>query len=181
MSLVKFNVISEFKEFLENSITSTKNQLDTISKEAGEKLRLKEKDLENDKEFLSIKEKLEEKTDEKKKKKPKKQISSNWINYNSLNLYNGMGIKGELELYFKEIETLKIKLEKLQTTKGTLDGLVSKGLKNNLNCIVYENEGQFEIVLLKTAREIREKFNFKTEFTVPAQFEKPLFVESALK
>ena len=91
--------------------------------------------------------------------KSKKQISSNWINYNSLNLYNGMGIKGELELYFKEIETLKMKLEKLQTTKETLDGLVSKGLKNNLNCIVYENESQFEIVLLKTSKEIREKFN----------------------
>ena len=73
MSLIKFNVISEFKEFLEQDITRTKNQLDTISKEAGEKLRLKEKELENDKEFLSIKEKLEEKTDEKKKKKPKKQ------------------------------------------------------------------------------------------------------------
>ena len=57
--------------FLEQDITSTKNQLDTISKEAGEKLRLKEKELENDKEFLSIKEKLEEKTDEKKKKKTK--------------------------------------------------------------------------------------------------------------
>ena len=181
MSLIKFNVISEFKEFLENDIANTKNQIDTISKEAGEKLRLKEKELETDKEFLAIKEKLEEKTDEKKKKKSKKQISSNWINYNSLNLYNGMGIKGELELYFKEIETLKMKLEKLQTTKETLDGLVSKGLKNNLNCIVYENEGQFEIVLLKTSKEIREKFNFKTEFSVPAQLEKPLFVESALK
>ena len=114
------------------------------------------------------------------KKRTKKQISSNWINYNLLNLYNGMGIKGELELHFKEIESLKSKLDKLQSTKETLEGLVSKGLKNNLNSIVYENDGQFEIVLLRNSKEIREKFNFKTEFSVPAKLEKPLFVESLL-
>lgn len=180
MSLIKFNIVDEFKTYLENNIDKTKKELENISKVAGEKLRSKEKELENDKEFLSIKEKLEDKSDEK-KKKTKKQISSNWINYNSLNLYNGMGIKGELELYFKEIESLKTKLEKLQSAKETLEGLVSKGLKNNLNSIVYENEGQFEVALLKNTKEIREKFKFKTEFTVPAKLEKPLFMESLLK
>ena len=84
MSLIKFNVISESaKEFLENDITNTKNQLDTISKEVGEKLRLKEKELENDKEFLSIKEKLEAKTDEKKKKIKK----TNFIKLDKLQLF----------------------------------------------------------------------------------------------
>ncbi|AFS80844.1 hypothetical protein NKOR_04790 [Candidatus Nitrosopumilus koreensis AR1] len=181
MSLIKFNVIDEFKTYLENNVVETKKELEKISKIAGEKLRSQEKELENDKEFLSIKEKLEDKSDEKKTKKTKKQTSSNWIKYNSLNLYNGMGIKGELELYFKEIESLKIKLEKLQSAKETLDGLVSKGLKNNLNSIVYEDGGQFEIALLKNSKEVREKFKFKTEFTVPAKLEKPLFVESLLK
>ena len=69
MSLIKFNLIDEFKTYLENNINTTKKELEYISKIAGKKLKLKEKELENDKEFLIIKEKLEDKSDEKKNKK----------------------------------------------------------------------------------------------------------------
>ena len=44
MSLTKFNVINEFKNFLENEIKETKKELENVSKTAGEKLRLKEEE-----------------------------------------------------------------------------------------------------------------------------------------
>ena len=92
-----------------------------------------------------------------------------------------MGSKGELEIYFKEIENLKSKLEKQQSAKQILSNLLSKGLKNSLGCLVYENDEKFDLVLQKTTEKIREKFSFKKEFSVSARLEKPIFVESVLK
>ncbi len=181
MSLLKFKTINEFKQFLDEQIKTSEKELSMTSKTAGEKLRNKEKELGEDKEFLLIKEKLEEKTDDKKKTKTKKQISANWINYDLFNLYNGMGAKGELEIYFKEIENLKSKIEKQKAAKLTLENLISKGLKNNLNCLVYENDDKFDMVLLKTTEKVHKKFSFKQGFSVSAKLEKPLFVGSALK
>lgn len=175
MSLLNFNTIDDFKRYLDVQINENKKQLEITSKKAGEKLRIKEKELRDDKEFLSIKEKLENKTDEKKKKKSKKQISVNWLSYDSISIYNGMGVKGELEIYFKEIENLKSIIEKLQSTKQSLENLISKGLKNNLNCLVFENDDKFELVLLQTAKEARKKFSFKGDFRVSARIEEPLF------
>ena len=181
MVLHNFSNINQFQEYLDGEIVHIKKKLNDISKITGEKIRQKEKELESDKEFLSIKEKLENKTDEKKKKKTKKNISNNWINYGEINLYNGMGIKGELEVYFKELEILKTNLAKLESTKTSLENLKNKGLKNNLNCVVFNEQERYEMVLLKTADKTREKFSFKTEFLLPAQTNKPLFLESALK
>lgn len=181
MTLLNFTTIKQFQGYLENEISDIKNKFDIISKTAGEKIRQKEKEFESDKEFLSIKEKLENKTDEKKKKKTKRNISNNWINYGEINLYNGMGTKGELELYFKEIEILKSRLTKLESTKKSLEDLQNKGLKNNLNCMVYNEQEKYEMVLIKTTDKKREKFSFKTEFSLPAQTNPPLFLESALK
>ncbi|MEC4848292.1 MAG: hypothetical protein RI100_03805 [Nitrosarchaeum sp.] len=179
MSLLNFDTISDFKIYLEEQIQYQKNNLENISKKVGEQLRNHEKELEEDKEFLAIKEKLEEKSNEK-KSKSKKQSSINWIKYDSINLYNGMGIKGELELYFKDIEKLKSLLVKLDSTKQSLDTLISKGLKNNLKCLVFEDEC-FELVLLKMTQEPRKKFSFKKGFSVQTQFEKPLFSESVIR
>ena len=181
MSLLNFDSISDFKIHLEEKIKHEKNDLDILSKKAGDLLRNGEKELQEDKEFLAIKEKLEEKQDDKKTKKTKKQSSTNWIKYDSISLYNGMGIKGELELFFKDIEKLKSSLVKLESTKQSLDVLISKGLKNNLKCLVFEDDNQFELVLLKTTQEPRKKFSFKQEFSVQPQFEKPLFSESMIQ
>jgi len=176
MTLIEYNSIDEFKNFLKSELKTSQINLKKYSKFIGDKLREKEKELENDKEFLALKEKLEEKTNEKKKKRNKKQISRNWINHNGINLYNGMGLKGQLEIYFKEIEQIKLKIEKLETTKQSLDDLISKGLKNNINCLVFSDSDNFELVLLKTVK-IHEKFSYKTEFTAMAKLEKPLFVQ----
>lgn len=181
MNLLNFETISDFKTYLETQIKLETSNLENISKKTGDLLRNNEKEFEEDKEFLSIKEKLEEKPAEKKTKKSKKQTSSNWIKYESISMYNGIGVKGELELLFKQIESLKLKLEKLKSTTRSLDTLISKGLKNNLKCLVAEDEEQFEMVLLKTSNEPRAKFSFKKAFSVCAQFEKPLFAESVIQ
>ncbi|NIP61375.1 MAG: hypothetical protein GWN01_14120 [Nitrosopumilaceae archaeon] len=181
MTIFSFNTIDEFKAHLEKEISKNNHELDYISKAAGERIRQKEKDFESDKEFQIIKEKLEDDKSNEKKKKKKKQSLSNWINYGSLNLYNGMGIKGELEIYFQEIEILKSKLDKLESTKKSLEDLLNKGLKNNLKCVVLREDDGFEMVLLKTTEKTREKFSFKSQFSVPAQKDEPLFVESAIK
>ncbi|MCV0372582.1 MAG: hypothetical protein K5793_03405 [Nitrosarchaeum sp.] len=181
MNLLNFETIVDFKTYLENQIKSETLHLEDISKKTGDLLRNNEKEFEEDKEFLSIKEKLEEKPADKKTKKSKKQTSSNWIKYESISMYNGMGIKGELELLFKQIESLKLKLEQLKSTTHSLDTLISKGLKNNLKCLVAEDEEQFEMVLLKSSSEPRAKFSFKKAFSVYPQFEKPLFAESVIQ
>ena len=178
MTLIEYNTINEFNVFLKSELEASKIDLEKYSKFIGKKLREKEKELENDKEFLAFKEKLEEKTDDKKKKRTKKQVSGNWINHNGINLYNGMGVKGQLEIYFKEIEQIKLKIEKLKSTKQSLDDLTSKGLKNNLNCIVFSDSDNFELVLLKTAI-TREKFSYRADFTTMAKLEKPLFAQEA--
>ena len=77
-------------------------------------------------------------------------------------VYNGIGLKGELELYFKAITELKSKLETLQRTLSALNNIIEKGLKENMACIVFQgSNGPLQISFLKTS-EIRKNFSFKS-------------------
>lgn len=100
-----------------------------------------------------------------KRKKGKKGISDKWYNLNEILVYNGIGLKGELELYFKAVDELKGKLENFQRTLSTLDNVIEKGLKEDMGCIAFRGAGGLlEISFLKSAG-TRENFTLKSIYT----------------
>lgn len=107
-----------------------------------------------------------------KKKKGKKGASDKWYNLNEIMIYNGIGLKGELELYFKAVDELKEKLENLQRTLSTLNNVLEKGLKEDMGCIAYRGtEGILEISFLKSSGQ-RENFTLKSIYSgyaIPVQ------------
>ena len=110
--------------------------------------------------------KSKEKKIREKKKKSKRKTSDKWYNLDEMILvYNGIGLKGELELYFKAIEELKARLENLQRTLATLNNVIEKGLKGDMGCIVFRGaEGILELAFLKSAG-VRQKFTHKSIYT----------------
>ena len=175
----RFNSIQELQESIDKQIKDLENKIQVQSKIIGDKIREGEKT--NAEELSDLKEKLSpEKSNDKnsekkktknkksspKKKKGKKGESENWIDYQNLHLFNGVGTRGELEVYFKSLEELKIDAEKLKKTKESLDQLISSGIKKELAGIAYDqNEGPYELAFIKSD-EKREKFSFKTVLTV---------------
>jgi chemotaxis protein histidine kinase CheA len=185
----RFNSIKSLKVNLENEITDTELIIKEYSNLLGEKIRANEESSADDPDFLALKEKLQGNTsDDKskdkkskdkkskdkkeeikkspdKKKKPKKGLSDKWFNLNEILVYNGMGVKGELELYFKAIDQLKSKLENLQRTLLTLNNVIEKGLKEDMACVTFRGtEGILEIAFLK-ATGSRENFSLKSIYS----------------
>ena len=100
-----------------------------------------------------------------KKRKGKKGISDKWYNLNEILIYNGIGLKGELELYFKAVDELKTKLENLQRTLSTLNNVIEKGLKEDMGCIAFRGaEGTLEISFLKSSG-MRKNYTLKSIYT----------------
>ena len=185
----RFNSIKSLKGNLEKEITDTELIIKEYSNLLGEKIRANEKSSADDPEFLALKEKLQgdssdgkskdktskdKKSKDKKeetnkspdkKKKSKKGHSDKWFNLNEILVYNGMGLKGELELYFKAIDQLKSKLENLQRTLLTLNNVIEKGLKEDMGCVTFRGaEGILEMAFLKSTG-IREIFSFKSIYS----------------
>ena len=188
----KFNSVNSLKVNLESEIEETEKIIQEYSNLLGEKIRTQEEENSEDPEFLALKEKLtgnsesknkksddkksdDKKSDDKKtskpkktsekKKKSKKGISDKWYNLNEILVYNGMGIKGELELYFKAIDELKTKLENLKRTLDTLNNVIEKGLKADMGCVAFRGtEGILEISFLKSSG-IRENFSLKSTYS----------------
>ena len=185
----RFNSINSLKVNLENEITDTELIIKEYSNLLGEKIRANEESSADDPEFLALKEKLQanssdDKSKDKKskdkkskdkkeeikkspdkKKKSKKGLSDKWFNLNEILVYNGMGLKGELELYFKAIDQLKSKLENLQRTLLTLNNVIEKGLKEDMGCVTFRGtEGILEVAFLKSTR-TRENFSLKSIYT----------------
>ena len=191
----RFNSVNSLKTNLEKEIEDVEAQIQEYSNILGEKIRSNEESSADDPDFLALKEKLEgssgdkksndkksndkksndkksndkkSKTKPEKKKKGKKGISDKWYNLNEILVYNGIGLKGELELYFKAIDELKAKLENLQRTLSTLNNVLEKGLKEDMSCIAFRGpEGILEISFLKSS-EVRENFTLKSIYTGPA-------------
>jgi DNA repair exonuclease SbcCD ATPase subunit len=155
----------------------------------GEKIRTNEELSKDDPEFMELKSKLENnpadkkkleaKVDEPKKsdkksnekksvekpKKPSKKGSEHWYNLDHIMVYNGIGLKGELELYFKAIDELKSKLETLQRTLSALNNIIEKGLKEDMACIAFHgSNGPLQISFLKSS-DIRKNFSFKSIYS----------------
>ncbi len=174
-----FNSIQELQDSIDKKIKELDNKILLQSKIIGDKIREGEKT--NAEELSDLKEKLnpekskDKKSDNKKtqnkktttkKKKGKKGESENWIDYQNLHLYNGVGTRGELELYFKSLEEMKNDSERLKKTKESLDQLLTSGIKKDLAGIGYEqHEGPYELAFIKSEAK-REKFSFKSVLTV---------------
>ncbi len=190
----RFNSVNSLKISLETEIEDTEFVIKEYSNLLGEKIRTNEESSADDPEFLALKAKLDggssddkskdkkskdkkskdkkskDKKPEKtkspdKKKKPKKGVSDKWYNLNEILVYNGIGLKGELELYFKAIDELKAKIENLQRTLASLNNVIEKGLKGDMGCIAFKGtEGILEIAFLKSTG-VRDNFSLKSIYT----------------
>ena len=184
----RYNTIISIKSSLEKEIDEIEQSINEYSNVLGDKIRINEELSKDDPEFLELKSKLENNSTDKKTdakiddtknnnkkntekkniEKPKKQSKKNsehWYNLDQIMIYNGMGLKGELELYFKAIDELKSKLETLQRTLSALNNIIEKGLKEDMACIAFQgSNGPLQISFLKTS-DIRKNFSFKSIYT----------------
>ena len=173
------------KSNLEKEIEETEQSIDEYSNILGDKIRINEELSKDDPEFLELKSKLDNNPADKKKadakddsknkkiekkhiekpKKPSKKDTQHWYNLDQIMVYNGIGLKGELELYFKAIDELKSKLETLQRTLSALNNIIEKGLREDMACIAFQGaSGPLQISFLKTG-DIRKNFSFKSIYT----------------
>lgn len=185
----RFSSIHTLKTNLEKEVEDIEANIQEYSNLLGEKIRENEESSADDPDFLALKAKLDgsptdkksddKKSDDKKsndkksnvkkapekKKKPKKGVSDKWYNLNEILVYNGMGLKGELELYFKAIDELKSRLENHQRTLSTLNNVIEKGLKEDMGCIAFRGtDGTLEICFLKTSG-YRKNYSLKSIYT----------------
>ena len=176
------------REAIELQIKEIEKQIDEYSKLIGEKIRSAEKSDEQDEEFNELKAKIQgtnddpknksnknkSNKDKTKKKKSKKQKSDKWFELDEVQIFNEMGLKGELEIYFKATQFLKEHLENLQKIKKTVDSIIDKGLKDDMGCVVYhEFNMPYQIAFQKSTIQ-RKKFSFKSTIeAIPATIEVP--------
>ncbi len=178
----RHNNIRSLKSSLEKEIEETEQSINEYSDVLGEKIRTNEF-VEDDPEFIELKSKLENTADKKsetkddaknkktekkhgdKSKKQSKKDNQHWYDLDQIMVYNGIGLKGELELYFKAVDELKSKLESLQKTLSALNNIIEKGLKEDMACITFHGaNGPLQISFLKTS-DIRKNFSFKSIYS----------------
>jgi hypothetical protein len=165
--LQRFRAVSELQYSLEDKITKLKENSDKLAIIIGDKLRAT--DNANSSDVQDLKEKIEGGANNPKKKKvvTKKGQKSIWYNLEAISIYEGMGLKGELELYFKDLEETKKELERVTKVKQAIDNLSSNGLKKEFGCVMMlGHELPAEIAFFRT-HDTRKKFSFKSIFNVP--------------
>ena len=75
-------------------------------------------------------------------------------------------------MYFKTLEDLKAKLEKIKKIDGSIDALITQGFRKDLGVlVVIGGDLSFRMVALKNIAR-KTKFTYKTIFDVGA--EKPI-------
>lgn len=164
-----FKTPEEMQKSLEGYIAALKAESENLSKLIGEKMR--STDSSNAAEMQELKQKLEGGgADPKKKNAPKKKDQkANWYAFDSLSIYDGIGLKGELELYFKAMEKTKSELEMVTKVKQSIDSLVSKGLKRDMGCILHLGEALPAEIAFTNTSEPRKKFSLRMVFEVPIE------------
>ena len=164
-----FHTISELQSSVENDLKTLKKKSGEYSEAIGEKLR-SGNTASDSAEMAELKEKLEGPIDPKKKKPiKKKDQKANWYDLGHISVYDGIGPKGELEIYFKALEELKSKIERLEKIKTAVDDLISKGVKRELGCMVLLNHDLTLQISFITARQPKAKFTYKSIFNVPGE------------
>ena len=166
--IMRFRAIEELQTSLQRYLDELKKQSEEYSKLIGEKIRGDQSA--NPEDLADLKTKLEGPADPKKKKPVKKKNDkANWLDFGAISVYDGLGLKGELELYFKAVEELKIEIEKVQKAKESVDSLLTIGLKKEIGCVaLMNNELPFEINFIKLGQ-AASKFSYKAIFHVMSE------------
>ena len=165
--IMYFHTIAELQSSVENDLQALKKKSGEYSESIGEKLR-SENTTSDSTEMAELKEKLEGTIDPKKKKPiKKKDQKTNWYELGPISVYDGIGTKGELEIYFKGLTELKSKIERLEKIKETIDDIISKGVKRDLGCIALLNHDLSLQISFTKARQPNAKFSYKSIFTLP--------------
>ena len=170
--IYRFRTIEELQSQIEKNLEILQKKSEEYSKIIGDKLR-ENQDASQDADLNELKEKLNGPTDPKKKKSsksPKKDKKSNWHTFDMISIFDGIGIKGELELYFKALEEMKSKIENLQKAKESTANLIAKGIKRDLSCVaLMGHDSTFEVVFVKSNAANEKRFTFKSIFTLPTE------------
>ena len=169
--IIKFDTVAELQSTLKKELDSMQKKSEEYSKLVGEKLRSQRG--EGAAEFDEIKAALEGPKDG--KKKPiKKKTSTQWKQFDSILVYDGVGLKGELEIYFQGLEELKSKVEKLKKIVDSVDKLLLQGLKKELGCFAVMN-GDMSFRIAFRSSQPKAKFAYKTIFDV--EVERPIAIK----
>lgn len=171
-----FQDILVLKSSLEKDLGELKKISDGYSKIIGEKLRMIDTSNEND--LADLREKVTGPQDPKKKKPVKKKDQKgNWHELSGISIYDGIGLRGELEIYFKALEDTKSRIEKLQNIKESIDGLASRGVKKNLACTAFlSRDLTLDMAFTKSILP-HTKFMFKSVFRVEAERHNPIITQ----
>jgi predicted ATPase len=167
--IMHFHSIEELQSYLGNHLKILKKKSEEYSEAIGEKIRF-ENTTNDPTEIAELKEKLEGPLDPKKKKTVKKRDQkTNWHELGPISVYDGIGTKGELEIYFKALEKMKSKIEKIEKIKDAIDNLISKGVKRELGCTAFLNQDlTLQVCFIKTGQP-KTKFSYKSIFTIPSE------------
>ncbi|HSD05431.1 MAG TPA: hypothetical protein VLB45_06755 [Nitrosopumilaceae archaeon] len=162
----KFKTLEEMQIIVEKELDTLKNKSEKYSKIIGDKLR-ENQDPAHDSDLAELKEKLDGPADPKKKKTVKKDKKSNWHDFDGISVFDGIGLKGELEIYFKALEETKSKIETLGKTMDAINNLISKGMRRDLGCVaLIRHNLPSEMVFVKSNIVDEKKFSFKSIFSV---------------
>ena len=158
--------IVELQHLLESKINTLKQNSEKLSKLVGEKIRVTETT--DTAELQALREKIEGTSNDPKKKKvtKKKDQKNNWYALDAIAIYDGIGLKGELELYFNALEATKSELDQVTKVKQAVDDLVNKGLKRELGCVFALNHELPAKLAFTSAIKPRAKFTYNAIFDV---------------
>lgn len=163
-----FHSIEDLQAHLGNNLKSLKEKSEEYSEIIGEKIRF-ENTTNDSTEIAELKEKLGAVDPKKKKVVKKRDQTTNWHDLGPISFYDGIGTKGELEIYFKILEKTKTEIEKIEKIKDSIDNLISKGIKRELGCIALLNQDlTLQVCFVKTGQP-KIKFAYKSIFTIPSE------------
>lgn len=176
-----FRAVSDLQKLLDKQISSLKEESEKLSVLIGEKLRATDNSDSSD--LQELREKIEGETSDPKKTEgskheprkkrkvtKKKGQKNNWYNLDAISVYDGIGLKGELEIYFKVLEETKSELDRVTKVKQSIDDLVERGVRKELGCVIrIGNENPAELAFFKMPIS-RRKFAFKSIFSVPKEY-----------
>ncbi len=165
-----FKTPEDLQKSLEVYINELKIESEKLSKQIGEKMRSNDSSP-NAADLEELRQKIDgSNTDPKKKNTTKKKDKkTNWYNFDAISIYDGIGLKGELELYFKAMEKTKSELEMITKVKQSIDNLVGKGLKRDMGCVLHLNEELPAEIAFTTPSVYKKKFSLKLIFDVPSE------------
>ncbi|MDE1770315.1 MAG: hypothetical protein KGI28_07180 [Thaumarchaeota archaeon] len=167
--IMHFHTIEELQSHLGNNLKILKRKSEEYSEVIGEKIRF-ENTPNDSAEFEELKGKLEGSSDPKKKKiVKKKDQKTNWYDLGAISVYDGIGPKGELEIYFKALEKIKTEIEKIEKIKESIDSMISKGVKRELGCVTLLNQDLGLQVSFVKAGKPKTRFSYKSVFTIPSE------------